>query len=138
MQNAVGAILGFWRATVFAAKVQLAVNIIFNQYYVVFFQQGNQTRPFSALSVKPSGFWLFVISQQAFTGYSCNACSSAVRSIPSLRRWQSKAPSDVIAPGLQRPVKQGFRQLPNHPFGDCLQAQVEGFHRAGGDDDFIR
>lgn len=47
MQNAVGAIPCFGGQRFFAAKVQLAVNIIFNQYYVVFFQQGNQTRLFS-------------------------------------------------------------------------------------------
>lgn len=36
MQNAVGAIPCFGGQRFFAAKVQLAVNIIFNQYYVVF------------------------------------------------------------------------------------------------------
>jgi hypothetical protein len=68
VQRHVLAIPGFCRKRLFAAKIELAVDIIFNQRDVVLRQQRDQLRFFSALSVKPSGFWLLVISQQALTG----------------------------------------------------------------------
>ena len=73
MQNAVGAIPGFGRQWFFATKVQLAVDIIFYQHYMIFFQQCDQVRLFLwaerktqrilAVSHQPAGFYRILLQR---------------------------------------------------------------------------